>query len=267
MELKNINTLSQPYKDQIGKLVDIWKKHLGEDLIGIYLHGSLAQQSFREGSSDIDVLMIVSRPIPRAERLKLAADIIDIDGSPAPLEMSALTLDAIVPWKRPAICQFHYSDYWTERYKKSIEDETAENYLLDNDFPDDDITSYIAMINKCGIVLYGRPIEEVFPEIPDDDFWRSITADIDDYDFDNYNPRYFSSNILILGRILSFKAAGKILSKYESSLWLCDYVPEKYRRIVSDAFGFWYNDVPFDRPDQILLDELRDFLVSEIKKY
>lgn len=267
MDFKNYYSLSHEYKEQIACLVNIWRDHLGEELVGVYLHGSLAQGFFKEGRSDIDVLVVVSRPILRNERIAIADDIIKIDALPAHLEMSAVEYQAMHPWHSPVICQFHYSDFWTERYKKSIAGEPVDNYVVDNDFPDSDITSYIAMINKCGVVLYGEEIEKVFPQIPDDDFWKSISADIDDYSFDDYNPRYFASNILILGRILSFKVTGSILSKYESGVWMREYVPDKYKEIVFQAFDSWFNDMDFIRPEQNQLDGLRDYLVSEIKKY
>lgn len=74
---------------------------------------------------------------------------------------------------------------------------------MDDDFGDTDIASYIHLINLSGICIYGRPIKDVFPTIPEEDFWSSISNDITNYDFHGNNPRYFASNLLILGRILS----------------------------------------------------------------
>ena len=59
----------------------------------------------------------------------------------------------------------------------------------------------------------------------------------DEYDFHAYNPRYFASNVLILGRILSFKKERRILSKYESGLWMIDYVPEELKYLPELAKG------------------------------
>ena len=54
--------------------------------------------------------------------------------------------------------------------------------MVDQEFPDADVTSYIRQIKQCGIVLYGRNIEETFADVSDEDFWSAISADIDDYD-------------------------------------------------------------------------------------
>ena len=36
--------------NQINEVVNIWKKHLGDELIGVYLHGSIALDSFNPNS-------------------------------------------------------------------------------------------------------------------------------------------------------------------------------------------------------------------------
>ncbi|MCL1807668.1 MAG: DUF4111 domain-containing protein [Oscillospiraceae bacterium] len=55
---QSFQTLSPEAKEQISRMADIWLKHLGEALTGIYLHGSLALESFAEGSSDVDILIL-----------------------------------------------------------------------------------------------------------------------------------------------------------------------------------------------------------------
>ena len=96
------------------------------------------------------------------------------------------------------------------------------------------------------------------------DFWNAISANIDDYEFDNYNERYFASNILILGRILSFRATKKILSKYDAGKWMVDYVPKELKAIPEGAMKVWFLGETYDFPkDQ--LESLRLFLISEIK--
>ena len=41
--------------NQINRVVDIWKRHLEDDLIGVYLHGSIALNAFYPDSGDIDL--------------------------------------------------------------------------------------------------------------------------------------------------------------------------------------------------------------------
>ncbi len=265
-DFKSYNTISKEIRNQIDNVVDVWKKYLGDDLTGIYLHGSMCLDNFVESSSDIDLLIVTDRRIPREERLQIAGELIEIDGKPCPIEMSAIYTGDLKPWHHPVICQFHYSDFWTERYKQTISGEITENYVADNDFEDADVTSYIHLINQSGVVLYGKPIQDVFPEVPEKDFWEAISCEADDYDFNAYNPRYFVSNILILGRILSYKGSGRVLSKFDGGLWTSEHVPQKYRYIIENAMRVWFTGAELIEYDQKDLDGLKDFLINEIKK-
>lgn len=265
MNFKNYKTLPPDVKEQIRNVTDTWLKCIGKSVIGIYLHGSIVLNCFVEGVSDIDILIVCDRRISRDERLLLSKNLIKIDCTKSPLEMSAIALNDLNPWKYPTPCQFHYSDYWTEHYKNLLNGSIKESFIVDDDFCDPDIASYIHLINQSGICIYGRPIKDIFPAIPEKDFWSSISNDIAEYDFHTYNPRYFASNILILGRILSYKKEKRILSKYEGGLWTLDYVPERFRYIITNAIKEWYSEekgLEYKKED---LDELRQLLINGIQ--
>ncbi|MDY5869154.1 MAG: DUF4111 domain-containing protein [Lachnospiraceae bacterium] len=251
--------------NQINKVVNIWKKHLGDELIGVYLHGSIALDAFNPDSGDIDILVVVKDSIDIQVKLEIARDIIEIDKKPCPLEMSAVKLSDAKNWKTPGNCVFHYSDFWTEKYMKRFDNSDVDVYVVDHEFPDADVTSYIKLLKQCGIVLYGREIQKVFADISDEDFWVAISADIDDYDFHDYDARYFSSNVLILGRILSFKKERRILSKYDGGIWMIDHVPEDLKYLPKLAMKIWFEGEKHLLPEEDL-SRLRDYLVNEIKE-
>ena len=251
--------------NQINKVVNIWKKHLGDELIGVYLHGSIALDAFNPDSGDIDILVVVKDSIDIQVKLEIARDIIEIDKKPCPLEMSAVKLSDARNWKTPGNCVFHYSDFWTEKYVERFSNPDADVYVVDHEFPDADVTSYIKLLKQCGIVLYGREIQKVFADISDEDFWVAISADIDDYDFHDYDARYFSSNVLILGRILSFKKERRILSKYDGGIWMIDHVPEDLKYLPKLAMKIWFEGEEHLLPEEDL-SRLRDYLVNEIKE-
>lgn len=73
-----------------------------------------------------------------------------------------------------------------------------------------------------------RAVEAVFAPVSDEDFWAAISNEAEAYDFHSYAPRYLASNVLILGRILSFKMEEKILSKYEAGLWMMRNLPPEF---------------------------------------
>ena len=251
--------------NQINEVVNIWKKHLGDELIGVYLHGSIALDAFNPDSGDIDILVVVKDSIDIPVKLEIARDIIGLDRKPCPLEMSAVKLSDAKNWKTPGNCVFHYSDFWTEKYMKRFDNSDVDVYVVDHEFPDADVTSYIKLLKQCGIVLYGREIQKVFADISDEDFWVAISADIDDYDFHDYDARYFSSNVLIFGRILSFKKERRILSKYDGGIWMIDHVPEDLKYLPKLAMKIWFEGEKHLLPEEDL-SRLRDYLVNEIKE-
>lgn len=262
--LLGYQNLPEDIAGQISKVVDIWKKHLKEDLIGVYLHGSIVLNAFNPDSGDIDILVVVKDSIEISEKLAIAKDIISIDRMPRPLEMSAIKLSDALTWKTPGNCVFHYSDFWTERYLERFKNPDVEVYVADREFPDADVTSYIKLIKQCGVVLYGREIQEVFADVSDEAFWSAISADIDDYDFHDYEERYFASNILILGRILSFKKEKRILSKYDGGLWMIENVPEDLKYLPENAMKIWFENESHELPEKDL-ERLREYLLEEIK--
>lgn len=250
--------------NQINGVVDIWKRHLGDNLIGIYLHGSIALNAFCPDSGDIDLLVVVKDSVEISTKLEIARDIIEIDRKPCPLEMSAVKQADAINWKTPGNCVFHYSDFWTAKYLDKFRNPDLEVYVTDHEFTDADVTGYIKLLKQCGIVLYGKEIEEVFADVLDEDFWLAISADIDEYDFHDYDARYFASNILILGRILSFKKEKRILSKYEGGLWMIQNVPENLKYLPELAMKVWFEGEEHILPEKDL-KKLRDYLVGEIK--
>lgn len=265
INLVGFDNLPSAVMVQINKVTDIWKKHLDNRLVGVYLHGSPVLNAFIPESSDIDILIVVEDSLDIPTKLAIAKDIIEIDGKPCPLEMSAVRLADVNPWKTPGNCVFHYSGFWTERYLERLSDPNAECYIVDNEFPDSDVTSYIKLICQCGIVLYGRKIKEVFSDISDEDFFKAISNDIDNYNFRDYAPRYLASNILILGRILSFKETKRILSKYDAGLWMIDRVPDDLKYLPELAMKMWYEGEQHELPEDDL-EKLREYLIMEIKR-
>lgn len=87
--LRGYDNLPEAVSSQIDAVVNIWKKHLGVRLEGVYLHGSIPLGAFNPDSGDIDMLIVVNEPLTVQEKLDIAGEIIAIDKSPCPLEMSA----------------------------------------------------------------------------------------------------------------------------------------------------------------------------------
>ena len=264
MNFYSYYTLPREVKKQIENVLSIFTESLNGSLIGIYLHGSAVLNCFIEDKSDIDILIVSHRRLIADERLELARKMLEIHKKPSPIELSVIFTEHLKPCKHPTPCQFHFSDYWEVEYKRMIEVGDFTHWILNKDFEDTDIACHVKLIKQSGICLLGRPIDEIFPDVPETDFWNSISCDIDDFDFSNYGSSYFTSNILTLCRIWSYKVKEKIISKYEAGLWAESRVPQQVKYIVINATASRYcneKQIEYNVAD---LELLKSYIINEI---
>ena len=66
--MQSVHPGVQSYLDQVVSTLTI---HVGAELIGVYLHGSLAMGAFHPGRSDIDILAVCAEPLHRERRMVL----------------------------------------------------------------------------------------------------------------------------------------------------------------------------------------------------
>lgn len=174
-------TLPSEVKKQIKCVVSLFSKELNDNLIGIYIHGSIVLNCFIEGKSDIDILIVCNRKLIPVERLELARKMLEIHRQPSPIELSVIFTEHLRPWRYPTLCQFHFSDYWKNEYKRMINVGDLTHWILNKDFEDRDIACHVKLIKQSGICLLGRPINEVFPDVPESDLWDSISQDMGNF--------------------------------------------------------------------------------------
>lgn len=266
MLLKTTETISAGVRQQLGAVAAVWKKRLGDALTGLYLHGSLALGAFAEGVSDLDLLVVTAQHLPRDMRLELAEELLALDRRPCPLELSALYRGDIRPWRHPARCQFHYSGFWAPTYRALLSGQQGGCFLVDTDFEDPDIACHVRLTRQSGVCLYGKPAAAVFPDVPEADFWDSLCRDVEDFDFQAYGSQTVSSQILILGRIWSYRQERRILSKYEAGIWTAKRLPGRYRPILEQALDSWYSGRDMPPHPSTKLEGLRRFLIRQIRE-
>lgn len=203
--------------------------------------------------------------MPRAERLAVASDMLDADRRPCPLEMSALYIGDLEPWRHPTLCQFHYSDYWAETYRQLLDGRMRGCFLLDEDFPDPDIACHVRLTSESGICILGRPAEEVFPPVPEMDFWDSISRGIEETGPCVSSPRQIVADILNLVRVWSYGSEKRILSKYDAGCRAISRLPKRFRPIVEAALRAQYAGTTLPAYTPEMLEALRRHLLGRIR--
>ena len=245
-------------KEILDEVISSYCDILQNNLVGIYLHGSIAMNCYNPLSSDIDFLVVVKEKLSFFEMRKLIDVLLKLSekGRKRSFEMSVLLEDDTKKFKYPTPFLLHYSDYHKERYLNQLD------YMCGN-LEDTDLAAHIVILRERGICLIGKPINEVFQEVPKKYYIDSIRQDIISSREEIIDkPIYF---ILNLCRVLCYLQEGKICSKKEGGEWACFNLPSEYLNIIQSALNT-YNDVhtPFEVHSKILVD-FADFMIKGIE--
>ena len=208
---------------------------LGDNLSGVYLHGSLAMGGFNPAHSDLDMLVVTGQGLGEPARA-IAELVLKISGDPNPLEVSFLREAHLHPWQYPTPFDFHFSEDWREKITPELQGGQLALWSGNPAPTDPDLAAHITITRARGICLAGKPIAEVFPEVPRADYLDSILGD---FDFAreriNENPVYAVLNFC---RIYGYVLEGRLDSKAEAGAWALDHLPE-YRSLIQAALTMY----------------------------
>ena len=97
---------------------------LGENLVGVYLHGSAAMGCFNEKKSDIDLLVVVGDRLSDETKKRYMDMVVKLNGD-APekgIEMSIVRKDVCRPFVYPTPFELHFSIAHLEWYQENPAD-------------------------------------------------------------------------------------------------------------------------------------------------
>ncbi len=221
--------------EQISQLVTEFRHQLNENLVGIYLHGSLATGRFNPAKSDIDLLVVLHQQLLAKTKERLVKTLLRGSKSPHPLEISFLRLSDLHPWQYPTPFVLHYSEDWREKYTK---DSVSGNWQYwpwpIDEQTDNDLAAHITVIKERGVCLWGEPINQTFPDVPRQDFADSITSDLV-WAWERAD-KLATYAVLNACRIYAYFKGGHIFSKAEGSEWAIENMPNQFRSVITTAF-------------------------------
>ncbi|MFC4713493.1 aminoglycoside adenylyltransferase domain-containing protein [Planococcus dechangensis] len=243
----------------IGKLAVL----LDGKMVGVYLHGSLAMGGFNPRKSDIDLIVVTEQLLSVQTKRVLAQFFLQHSNRPFPIEISSLSLSQLENWRHPMVYDFHFSEFWRERFEVELKNATTL-YLNDVEKTDDDLAAHFTILNHRGICLLGRPIQEIFPSIPHNHYLAAI---LDDYEeclekIDEC-PVYCTLNLI---RVYWYLKDREICSKLEAGAWGKENLPEKFTGLIEQVTEAYESDrmnTVFPKEE---LYAARDYLRGEIEK-
>lgn len=208
---------------------------LGDNLVGLYVHGSIAFGCFTWATGDIDFLAVVNTPLTQPEKEALIRTLLDMDASAPPkgFEMSVVLRSVCKPVQYPTPFELHFSNAHKARAEADL-----SAYCRDMHGADPDLAAHFTVIRSVGYALYGKPVSEVFGEVPRGDYVDSILADVENAPADIADsPVYITLNLC---RVLAYLTDGAVLSKAQGGEWGLIHLPEMYHPLLHNALGAYH---------------------------
>lgn len=220
----------------IDKVKRHYREILGDNLRGLYIHGSIAMKCFNPTSSDIDVLVVVQDALDldtkkRLEdvHLRLACD--------NPLELSVVLQRYLDNFVHPTPFEFHYGDDFKEAFETGTVDLTTPR-------SDPDLAAHFVIARHYGVAVVGEPAQSVFPNVPHKAYLDSIAQDAR-WSYNNVMcgpdegecavPRYAVLNSC---RILAYlDDTQNVMSKRGGGEWGLEHLPQKYAPVIQEALN------------------------------
>lgn len=241
---------------------------LQDNFIGGYLHGSMAMGCFCLGRSDVDLLVITKHSIDVDIKKEIALCTMKHSSSQVPIEISFLHEEQLHPWRYPCPFDFHFSEMWREELHNDLCNDVWRNWNSKTR-TDPDLAAHITMVLHRGVCLYGLPIHDVFPQIPDRDYVSSIMVDFMDcyQDLQQGTPKKPVYSALNMCRVYGYLLHKKIYSKEEAGRWVVDVLPDGYREVVNEALEIYIGRKQMDEFEVRQLIEYSTFLYKKVMGY
>lgn len=129
---------------------------------------------------------------------------------------------------------------------------------------DKDLAAHFTIINKCGIVLFGKDIDEVFGTVPKNDYVDSIWFDIENACEDMVeNTMYLTLNLC---RVLAYLQEDIVLSKKAGGEWGLRMLPERFHTLIQEALQSYETDKEMAVDEKMAL-EFAEYMVAKIREY
>jgi len=244
-------------RTQLASLVDGLRSALGERVLGVYVHGSLALGSFSPARSDLDVLAVVDEALDTDAKLLVADLLLRVSCAPYPIELHVLTRAQLRTWRHPSPFELHYGEGHREGFALD-----PLNRLATMSATDADLAAHLTVARKAGIALVGPPPADVFPEVPFDDYREALGTDLEWA----RTVRSALYGILSPCRVWATLATGEVHSKTSGASWALDRLPEDMRPLVQAALTSYTGAGESIEVDEAARQRLLDYIEAQLPK-
>jgi streptomycin 3"-adenylyltransferase len=218
------------YQSVITEIQQSCERILRDNLVGVYLHGSIALGCFNWHRSDIDFIVVVKRALSRPEKRLLMDAMVALNAKAPPkgLEMSVVLKKHCRHFIYPTPFDLHFSDGHRDSYIAN-----PDGYIDRLQGVDPDLAAHFTILRHCGLVLCGAPVASVFGEVPAEAYLDSIRRDVENAARDVLkNPLYI---VLNLCRVAAYIREGLVLSKLQGGIWGLENLNGGEQKVIARA--------------------------------
>lgn len=248
-------------KDILAQVTSSFQKILKDNLVGIYVHGSIAFNCFHWDRSDIDFIVVTKETPSLQEKIKLLDYLLKIDGScpPKGLEMSVVLERHCMEFVYPTPFELHFSNAHKAACRADL-----KKFCETMHGTDKDLAAHFTVIKEVGIKVCGKKIDSVFGMVPKADYMDSIKSDAADaakqYDRD---PAY---TVINLCRVLAYNRGGILLSKDQGILWGMENLPGTYLPVTQAAGQYYHTGQRFYAEEELVKGFVKYMMIQIFKK-
>jgi predicted nucleotidyltransferase len=252
-------------RPQLDEIVSGLNSALGEDLVGVYLHGSAVLDCMGPWS-DIDLLAVVDDPLDADAKRRVAEVVLrtssgyERQGPCRPVELDVVRAAALREWRHPAPFEFHYSESFRERFAAGeVEpwDGTTNR----------DLAAHVAVLRESGVALTGPPPRKLFPLVPDEDLRDALLYELEwTLRGDIWLiPGAIRNSVLTRARMWATLATGELHSKKTGAEWALSLLPDELRPVLEHARDLHTGAVEGERWRELPLDNYLTATKAEIE--
>jgi predicted nucleotidyltransferase len=213
-------TLGPSERDQVDEVVQHIGAVLGGAATGVYLFGSAVHGGLR-ASSDLDILLVLDRRSTRDARRRLIDGLLERSRTAARpdrrhLEVTAVVLPDIKPWRYPPPMELQYGDWWRSEFQAGEEPWKS---------PNPDLAVILTSVRDGSVALVGPPAAGVLDPVPSEDLATACRDVIPELLPGIEAEDDTRNSLLTLARIWFTLSTGRIESKDVAAAWALERLP------------------------------------------
>lgn len=224
----NLNDIEQ---QQIEKAQAIITQSLGDNVLAVYLYGSVVEDGLQL-YSDIDFLVIIKQPLTLNERTSLMKGLLEISAYPQSskryraLEVTIVIYSEITPWNFPPKRELQFGEW--------LRDEIIAGLYGESEY-DADLVILLTKVRKLSVALIGESAQNLLPIIPIEDLFRTLEETLQIWQEPEDLIGDERNIILTLARILFSRESGEIIGKSQAAQWLLPKISGKHAEVLQLA--------------------------------